>query len=61
MGRGGGDPEALTAGGADLLIMATNTMHKVADQMMAGVPIPLLHIADATAAQITAAGLPHRG
>ncbi|MDO5613295.1 MAG: aspartate/glutamate racemase family protein [Paracoccus sp. (in: a-proteobacteria)] len=49
--------KALAAGGADLLILATNTMHKIADQIMTGVPIPLLHIADATAAQITAAGL----
>ncbi len=47
----------LERGGADLLILATNTMHKLAAQMMEGVGIPLLHIADATADAINAAGL----
>lgn len=46
----------LQAAGADLLVLCTNTMHKVAPRMEAAVPIPLLHIADATAAAITAAG-----
>jgi len=41
---------ALERGGAGFLILATNTMHKLADRMMRGVSIPLLHIADATAA-----------
>lgn len=50
---------ALERGGADLLVLATNTMHKLADQMMRGVSIPLLHIADATARRITGKGL-HR-
>ncbi len=48
---------ALERGGADMLLLATNTMHKVADAMMRGVAIPLLHIADATAARIRAQGL----
>ncbi len=48
-------------GGADLLVLCTNTMHKVADQMQAGVHIPLLHIADATAERIKAAGLTRIG
>lgn len=48
---------ALERGGARLLILATNTMHKVADRLMQGVSIPLLHIADATAAAISAKGL----
>jgi aspartate racemase len=43
---------ALERGGADILIMATNTMHKVADQILGGVSIPFLHIADATATAI---------
>lgn len=51
------EAKALERGGADLLILATNTMHKLADQMMTGVGIPLLHIADTTAQAITAAGL----
>ena len=46
------------AAGADLLVLCTNTMHKVAPQMEAAVTIPLLHIADATAAAITAAIAP---
>lgn len=50
------EAKALERGGADLLLLATNTMHKVADQMMTGVSIPLLHIADATAQRIRAAG-----
>lgn len=44
------------AAGADLLVLCTNTMHKVAPQMEAAVSIPVLHIADATGAAITAAG-----
>lgn len=50
------EAKALERGGADILILATNTMHKLADQMMDDVSIPLLHLADATAARIVAAG-----
>jgi aspartate racemase len=50
---------ALQRGGADLLILATNTMHKLAVPMMQGVGIPLIHIAEATAEAVRAAGL-HR-
>lgn len=46
------EARALERGGADFVVLATNTMHKVADAMMQGVSIPLLHIADATAAAI---------
>ncbi len=52
---------ALERGGADLMILATNTMHKVADRMMRGVSIPLLHIADATAGRIRSRGLRRPG
>jgi len=38
----------LEAGGADFFLIATNTMHQVADVVSAAVDIPLLHIADAT-------------
>ena len=38
----------IQAGGADLLLIATNTMHRVAAQIEAAIEIPLLHIADAT-------------
>ena len=48
--------KALAKGGAELLILATNTMHKVAKDMCEGVDLPFLHIADATARHIVAAG-----
>jgi len=48
---------ALEHAGADFLVLCTNTMHKVAPAIENGVTIPLLHIADATAAQIKRAGL----
>lgn len=48
---------ALHAGGADFIVLCTNTMHKVAAAIEDAVPIPLLHIADATATAIGAAGL----
>jgi aspartate racemase len=44
-------------GGADFLLICTNTMHVMADEVEAKVGIPLLHIADATAGQIRAEGL----
>jgi aspartate racemase len=47
----------LEAGGAELLVLCTNTMHKVADTVEAAVSIPLLHIADVTAAAVRAQGL----
>lgn len=43
--------------GADFLLICTNTMHRVADAIAAAVDIPLLHIADATANEIRAAGI----
>lgn len=49
------------AGGAELLLLCTNTMHKVAPAVEAAVKIPLLHIADATAAAVKAAGLSRVG
>lgn len=48
---------ALEAAGAECVVLCTNTMHKVADAIEAAVGIPLLHIADPTAAAIRAAGL----
>lgn len=46
--------QAVEAGGADLFLICTNTMHKVAAEVEAAVQIPLLHIADATAKQLLA-------
>lgn len=45
------------AAGADFLLICTNTMHKVANQVEASVQIPLLHIADATAEKLVADGI----
>lgn len=53
--------QALERAGAEFLVLATNTMHKVADVIEAAVDIPLLHIADPTAAAIQAAGLQRVG
>lgn len=47
----------LQRAGADFIVLCTNTMHKVAQQITAEVHIPLLHIADATAQRIQQAGL----
>jgi len=47
----------LEAGGAELLLICTNTMHRTAPAIEAAVTIPLVHIADPTAERIKAAGL----
>lgn len=51
----------LTAAGAEGLLLATNTMHKVADPVEKAAGLPLLHIADATAEAVTRAGLSRVG
>lgn len=48
---------SLQTAGAGLLLVCTNTMHKVADQVVAAIAIPLLHLADATASAVRTAGL----
>ena len=48
--------QSLQRGGADMLVICTNTMHRMADALQAQVDLPLLHIADATAERILAAG-----
>jgi aspartate racemase len=52
---------SVEAGGADFLIICTNTMHKMAEEVQQGIGIPLLHIADATAEVINARGLQRVG
>ena len=47
----------LEQGGADCLLICTNTMHRMADQIESATSIPLLHIADATADAVKAKGL----
>ncbi|MFI1198245.1 aspartate/glutamate racemase family protein [Streptomyces sp. NPDC020883] len=49
--------KALEAAGADLLLICTNTMHKVADQVSSAVDVPLLHLADTTAEAVRGSGL----
>lgn len=43
---------SVEAGGADFLLICTNTMHKVAPQIEEAISIPVLHIADATAEKL---------
>jgi aspartate racemase len=49
--------QSVERGGADFVIICTNTSHRIADQVAASIHIPLLHIADATARAIQACGL----
>lgn len=52
---------SLEAGGADFLVLCTNTMHKVAPAIERACHLPLLHIADPTAAAIRQAGFTRVG
>jgi len=56
-----GQAQAVERAGADLLVLCTNTMHKVADAIQKAISIPLLHVADTTAGAITRAGLSRVG
>lgn len=49
--------QSVERAGADLVVLCTNTMHKLADVIEANIDIPFLHIADATAARIKAQGI----
>jgi len=44
-------------GGADFVVICTNTMHKMAEEVQSSINIPLLHLADVTAERIKAQGL----
>ena len=44
-------------GGADFVLICTNTMHEMAEEVEASISIPLLHIADVTAERIISSGL----
>lgn len=52
---------SVEAGGADMLLICTNTMHKVADQICDAINIPLVHIADATADVLVKQGIKRVG
>ena len=49
--------QSLERAGADFIVLCTNTMHKLADEIQANTQIPFLHIADATADSIQSAGI----
>ncbi|KAA0016815.1 aspartate/glutamate racemase family protein [Salinicola corii] len=49
------------AAGAECLLLATNTMHKVADAIESALSIPFLHIADGTGSRLRAAGVEQVG
>jgi aspartate racemase len=51
----------LESGGADFVLICSNTMHLMADDVAAAIGVPLLHVVDATAAAITRAGLKRVG
>lgn len=53
--------QSLERAGADFIVLCTNTMHKLADEIQANTRIPFLHIADATAQKIIAGGLKNVG
>lgn len=52
-----GAARSIEAAGAGCLVICTNTMHRMADEVQAAIDIPLLHIADATAAAVHNAGI----
>jgi len=56
-----GDAVRLQEAGADLIVLCTNTMHRVADTIEAAIAVPFLHLADATAAAVSAAGVTRAG
>lgn len=47
----------LVAAGAQAIVICTNTMHRVADEVQSAIPVPLIHIADATAEAVVATGI----
>ena len=51
------DARALQEAGADMIVLCTNTMHRIAAAIETAIDIPFLHLADATAAAVVAAGL----
>src|SRR3954447_9038090 len=57
----GKEARSLEAAGAELLVLCTNTMHKIADAVQAAISIPFVHIGDATADAVRAADLSRVG
>jgi aspartate racemase len=55
------EASGLVAGGAELLVLCTNTMHKVADAITDVIDVPFVHIADTTAQAVRAHGMSQVG
>ena len=55
------EARVMVAAGAELLVLCTNTMHKVAEPIAAAIDIPFVHIADTTADAVRAAGFTSAG
>lgn len=53
--------ETLVRAGADFIVICTNTMHKVAPEMQAALPVPILHIAEVTAQVLRQSGIEKTG
>ena len=53
--------ERLQGSGADLIVLCTNTMHKVAARIEAAVSVPFVHLGDTTAEAVKAAGITRVG
>ncbi len=53
--------QSLERAGAEYIVLCTNTMHKIAPEISAGVSIPFLHIAEMTALELTRAGIKRAG
>jgi aspartate racemase len=53
--------QRLDRGGADFVLICSNTMHRMAEPVQAAIGIPLVHIADPTAERIKAAGVTRVG
>jgi aspartate racemase len=49
--------KSIESAGADILVLCTNTMHKLAGEIAAAIKIPLLHIAEATGLEIVKCGV----
>jgi aspartate racemase len=56
-----GRARAVVAAGAELVVLCTNTMHRVIEQVEQAVDVPVLHIADTTADRVRAAGIDRVG
>ena len=57
----GGVAARLEAAGADMVLICTNTLHKVAPQVQSRIRVPLVHIADAAAEELVANGITRVG